>query len=183
MFFSNLLNFAGWLDAPTSNVSFSSPCTLLSALVGNPILLQKCRTRFEAHLQLPRRHTGDPLPSTQQPPTMGTGFSPQPGQPYASSRMWGSAKAGGLCVVYHRTRLPSNRSYTFVEERDCQLRHYDVVVPWLAIPFFYILETISKAPLSPRVSGIEGQTHTLSDPPLHVDHGNAIYSSIGCQIG
>ena len=69
-------------------------------------------------------HTGDLLPSTRQPPTMGTGFSPQPGRPYVSSRMWGS-EGGGLCVVYHRTRLPSNRSYTFVDKHRCQLGYYD----------------------------------------------------------
>ena len=32
-----------------------------------------------------------------------------------------------------------------------------------------------SSPLSLRVYGIEGQTNTLSDPPLHVDHGDAIY--------
>jgi hypothetical protein len=34
---------------------------------------------------------------------------------------------------------------------------------------------VSKAPLSPQVYGIGGQTNTLSDPPLHVDHGDTIY--------
>ncbi len=31
-------------------------------------------------------------------------------------------------------------------------------------------------PLSRRVSGIEGQTNTLLNPPLHVGHGDAIVS-------
>ena len=31
----------------------------------------------------------------------------------------------GVCAVYHRTRLPSNRSYTFVDKHRCQLGHYD----------------------------------------------------------
>ncbi len=31
------------------------------------------------------------------------------------------------------------------------------------------------APLSWQVDGIAGQTNILSDPPFHVDHGNAIY--------
>jgi hypothetical protein len=34
------------------------------------------------------------------------------------------------------------------------------------------------APLSWQVSGIAGQTNTLSDPPLHVDHGDADYNVI-----
>jgi hypothetical protein len=38
-------------------------------------------------------------------------------------------KAGGLCVVHHRTHLLSNRSYTFVETQDCRLWHYFIVVP------------------------------------------------------
>ena len=36
---------------------------------------------------------------------------------------------------------------------------------------------------SPQVYGIEGQTNTLSDPPLHVDHGDAIYLGIGRRVG
>jgi hypothetical protein len=31
------------------------------------------------------------------------------------------------------------------------------------------------APLSWQVDGIVGQTNILSDPPFHVDHGDAIY--------
>jgi hypothetical protein len=31
----------------------------------------------------------------------------------------------GVCASYHRTRLPSNRSYTFVDKHRCQLGHYD----------------------------------------------------------
>jgi hypothetical protein len=31
------------------------------------------------------------------------------------------------------------------------------------------------APLSWQVDGIVGQTNILSNPPFHVDHGNAIY--------
>ena len=45
------------------------------------------------------------------------------------------------------------------------------------------LETVSKAPLSLRVFGIEGQTNTLSDPPLHEGHGDAIYSGIERRLG
>ena len=44
-------------------------------------------------------------------------------------------------------------------------------------------ETVSKAPLSPRVSGVEGQTNTLSDPPLHEGHGDAIYLGSGRRLG
>ncbi len=36
------------------------------------------------------------------------------------------------------------------------------------------------APLSRRVDGISGQTNILSDPPLHVGHGDADYYVIGC---
>ena len=36
-------------------------------------------------------------------------------------------------------------------------------------------ETIIVAPLSRQVYGIGGQTNTPSDPPLHVDHGDANY--------
>ncbi len=45
------------------------------------------------------------------------------------------------------------------------------------------LETVSKAPLSPRVFDIEGQTNTLSDPPLHEGHSNAIYLGIERCLG
>jgi hypothetical protein len=31
------------------------------------------------------------------------------------------------------------------------------------------------APFSRQVDGIVGQTNILSDPPFHVDHGDAIY--------
>jgi hypothetical protein len=31
------------------------------------------------------------------------------------------------------------------------------------------------APLSWQDDGIEGQTNILSDPPFHVEHGDAIY--------
>ena len=44
-------------------------------------------------------------------------------------------------------------------------------------------ETIIVAPLSRQVYGIGGQTNTPSDPPLHVDHGDAIYLGIVRQIG
>ncbi len=37
-------------------------------------------------------------------------------------------------------------------------------------------------PLSRWVNGISGQTNTLSDPPLHVGHGNADYYVIVCRF-
>ncbi len=46
-----------------------------------------------------------------------------------------------------------------------------------------LLDTISKAPLSPQVSGIESQMNILSDPPLHEGHGDAIYSGIERRLG
>ncbi len=39
------------------------------------------------------------------------------------------------------------------------------------------------APLSQQDDGIVGQTNILSDPPFHVDHGDAIYLCIGCRLG
>ena len=54
---------------------------------------------------------------------------------------------------------------------------------FLGIVDNYFARPLVKAPLSRRVHGIEGQTNTLSDPPLHVDHGDAIYLGIVRQIG
>ncbi len=39
------------------------------------------------------------------------------------------------------------------------------------------------APWSRQDDGIVGQTNIPSDPPFHVDHGNAIYLCIGCCLG
>ena len=50
---------------------------------------------------------------------------------------------------------------------------------WSAKMFQFFLgrfcETVSKAPLSWRVNGIGGQTNTLSNPLLHLDHNDAVY--------
>ena len=50
---------------------------------------------------------------------------------------------------------------------------------------FFRVDTLSRvppidAPLSWWVDGIVGQTNILSDPPLHVGHGDADYYVIGC---
>jgi hypothetical protein len=39
------------------------------------------------------------------------------------------------------------------------------------------------APLSWQVDGIVGQTNTLSNPPCHVNHIDAILWGIGCRLG
>ncbi len=39
------------------------------------------------------------------------------------------------------------------------------------------------APLSRQVDGIVGQTNTLSNPPFHVNHIDAILWGIGCRLG
>ena len=44
-------------------------------------------------------------------------------------------------------------------------------------------KTVNKAPLSLQVSGIVDQSNTLSDPPLHEGHGDAIYLGIGRRLG
>ncbi len=61
-----------------------------SAIAGNPVLQQTCKTGFEFHLQQPCKCVGFLLPSIQQPSPHGLGSIPTIG-PYLINCMWGSA--------------------------------------------------------------------------------------------
>ncbi len=72
---------------------------------------------------------------------------------------------------------------------NCFFKHYKFSLPFVYAEMFqfvkgnvdtYFSGPFVEAPLYWQVSGIAGQTNTLSNPPLHVDHGNADYYVIVC---